>query len=93
MTNTTIGINQSMIQYARPNTIVGVNQTRSLLMTDIADLFARDPEHLTTADIDHIIAKYREARAQFQLGLKQAGSAKTLKSPKLTNLDDLDLDL
>ena len=95
MTNTTVGINQSMIQYARPNTTVGVNQTmyRSHLMTDIADLFARDPEHLTTANIDHIIAKYREARAQFQLGLKQAGSAKTLKSPKLTNLDDLDLDL
>ena len=62
-------------------------------MSDIAELFTRDPEHLTRADIDRIVAKYREARHQFALGQKQAGSAKTVKSPKLTNLDDLDLDL
>jgi hypothetical protein len=62
-------------------------------MTDIAELFTRDPEHLTRDDIDCIVEKYRAARAQFQLGQKQAGNAKNIKSPKLTNLDDLDLDL
>jgi hypothetical protein len=62
-------------------------------MSDIADLFSRDPEKLTKDDIRAIIAKYREARQQFILGAKQAGSAKTIKReiPKITNLDDLEI--
>lgn len=64
-------------------------------MTDIARLFAEDPENLTRDDISTIVAKYREALAQFALGVAQAGSAKKVapKGPKITNLDDLDLDL
>jgi hypothetical protein len=64
-------------------------------MSDIAELFARDPENLTKAEIGEIIAKYREARQQFILGVKQAGNAKRVKAevPKITSLDDLDLDL
>jgi hypothetical protein len=62
-------------------------------MSDISDLFARDPEHLTRDDIRSIIAKYREARQQFILGVKQAGAAKNVKreTPKITNLDDLEI--
>ena len=64
-------------------------------MTDIAELFARDPRQLTRDDISAIVAKYREAREAFILGAKQAGSAKNVKKEglKITNLDDLDLDL
>ena len=64
-------------------------------MTDITELFNRDPEHLTRAEITDLIAKYREARQQFILGAKQAGNPKKIKAetPKITNLDDLDLDL
>jgi hypothetical protein len=63
-------------------------------MTDINELFARDPEHLTKADIAEIISKYREARQQFILGVKQAGNPKKIKAevPKLTDLSDLDID-
>jgi hypothetical protein len=62
-------------------------------MSDIADLFTRDPENLTKDDIRAIIAKYREARQQFILGAKQAGAAKNVKreTPKITNLDDLEI--
>ena len=64
-------------------------------MTDIAELFARDPEKLTKDDIRELITKYREARQQFVLGAKQAGNPKKIKAevPKITNLDDLDLDI
>ena len=44
--------------------------------TDIAELFRRDPEALTRDDIEAIVAAYRDARAQFALGLKQAGATK-----------------
>jgi hypothetical protein len=60
-------------------------------MTDIAELFARDPEHLTKSDIAEIITKYREARAQFALDDQQAGNAKKVKAKK-ANLDTLDFD-
>jgi hypothetical protein len=62
-------------------------------MTDIAELFARDPEKLTKDDIMALIVKYREARQQFVLGAKQAGNAKTIKRevPTITNLDDLEI--
>lgn len=64
-------------------------------MTDMAELFATDPEKLTRENIDDLIVKYREARQQFILGAKQAGNPKKIKaeSPKITNLDDLDLDI
>jgi hypothetical protein len=62
-------------------------------MSDIAELFARDPESLTRDDIAAIIAKYREARQQFMLGAQQAGNPKKIRKEaiKVTDLDDLDL--
>jgi hypothetical protein len=64
-------------------------------MTDISELFTRDPEKLTVEDRQAIIAKYREARHQFVLGVKQAGNAKRIKAevPKIKDLslDDLDI--
>jgi len=64
-------------------------------MTDIAELFQRDPKDLTREDRAAIIARYREARTQFILGVAQAGSPKKVKEvkPKLTSLDLGDLDL
>jgi len=60
-------------------------------MSDIARLFAEDPLKLTKEDRAAIIARYREARAQFNLGVKSAGSTKKVKAetPKITNLDDI----
>ena len=49
-------------------------------MSEISELFARDPLDLSEQDIDTIISRYRLARSQFNLGAKQAGSSKTVKS-------------
>lgn len=50
-------------------------------MSDMTDLFMRDPLDLTNEDIDAMIEKYREARKTF----KAAPSAvKAKKEPKLT---------
>lgn len=61
-------------------------------MTDISELFARDPLQLTDQDLDVIIKVQREARAQYLAGgrgSKSAGSkAKTAPGPKPT-LEDL----
>lgn len=64
-------------------------------MTDISELFLRDPEHLTREDRAAIIAKYREARQQFVLGAKAAGNPKNIKAaqPKIKDIDLNDLDL
>ena len=43
-------------------------------MSDIAQLFARDPLELTDRDLDAIIAKFREARSSF-------GNAPAAKAP------------
>lgn len=58
-------------------------------MSDIATLFARDPLLLSREDIAAIIAHYRQARAQFNLGEKQAG--KKPAGPKVERLDLKDL--
>lgn len=64
-------------------------------MSDISELFSRDPEKLTKDDRAAIIAKYREAREQFIIGMKSAGAPRKIKAavPKITdlNLDDLEL--
>jgi hypothetical protein len=64
-------------------------------MSEIGELFTRDPLSLTKPDLDLIIARYREARTQFTLGVKAAGATKKIKTdaPKITNLDDLLNDL
>ena len=59
-------------------------------MNDLNDLFARDPEQLTRADIAQLIVEYREAQAQFLLGLKQAGAT---KKPRKSKADQSELDL
>ena len=59
-------------------------------MNDLNDLYARDPEQLTRADIAQLIVEYREAQAQFLLGLKQAGAA---KKPKKTKTAQPELDM
>lgn len=61
-------------------------------MSDIAELFARDPLSLTRENIDEIITYYRAARANFILGEKQAGATKKMKAAagpkvKMTSLD------
>jgi hypothetical protein len=62
-------------------------------VTDINELFKRDPLQLSrTEDIPQIVAYYREKLQQFQLGDKSAGSTKKMKNngPKPTiNLDDI----
>jgi hypothetical protein len=61
-------------------------------MSDIAELFQRDPTSLTKENIDEIISFYRQARANFNLGDKQAGSAKRLApGPKVDKIDLGDL--
>ena len=43
---------------------------------------------MSDAEIDQIIARYREARAQYNLGAKAPGSTKTLaKKDKVTAVD------
>lgn len=42
-------------------------------MSDISELFSRDPLDLTDEDIDRIIAHYRESRHLFNTGLTTGG--------------------
>jgi hypothetical protein len=63
-------------------------------MTDMTELFARDPLQHTRESIDEIITYYRGARAAFNLGEKSAGSTKKAKAaplPKGEKLTSLDL--
>lgn len=64
-------------------------------MSDISELFSRDPSTLTRENIDELIKVYREARHQFVLGNAQAGATKrvTAPKPKITNLDDLEIEI
>ncbi len=61
-------------------------------MTDIAELFDRDPLSLTTQDLDTIISTLRTQRANYNLGEKAAGKqpkAKAERKPvsKATSID------
>lgn len=57
-------------------------------MNDLAELFSRDPLQLSTQDIDTIIARFREARANFNLTGKGAPKATKEKVEKI-DLNDL----
>ncbi len=61
-------------------------------MSDIAELFSRDPLKLTKTDIGEIVAYYRERRSQFNLGDKTAGATKKMKAPAGPKETKLDLD-
>jgi len=54
-------------------------------MSDLSELFARDPVGLSDQDIDKIVARMREAQAQFELGVKAP------KTPKATSKKTVDL--
>jgi hypothetical protein len=50
-------------------------------MSDLAELFARDPLEYSQQDLSDIIRVMREKRKQFNLGNAKAGSTKPL-TPK-----------
>jgi hypothetical protein len=54
-------------------------------MSDLSELFARDPVKLTDQDIGLIVDRMRQANAQFELGVK-APKAPLPKSTKTQNL-------
>ena len=57
-------------------------------MSDINELFARDPEKdLTDAEIKEIIDYYVQALQRFQLGDMKAGKTKKENGPKLKASD------
>lgn len=60
-------------------------------MSDIAILFERDPEGLTQEELGKIIERYRQARAQFNLGVKSAGSTKKVKAAAPDAGEQIDL--
>ena len=57
-------------------------------MTDISELFARDPEQLTDQDLDEIVKHLQSLRQQFVLGAKTAGNLNKKKpKEKVKNID------
>lgn len=61
-------------------------------MTDIAELFGRDPLTLTKPDLEEIVAYYREKRATFlSAGKVKAEKAAKKAAPPTLSLDDLDI--
>lgn len=62
-------------------------------MSDMTTLFFKDPLEMTNEDIDAIIEKMREQRAQFKkLPAKTAGTTAATKAVK-AGLGDLKLDI
>ena len=65
-------------------------------MSDLAELFARDPLQLSTQDLDTIIAKMRAGRAAFAAGNMKGGATKPpteKQKAALAIADSLKLDL
>ena len=64
-------------------------------MSEISELFDRDPLKLSEKDIGTIVARMREAQAQYELGIKApvAPKPKSAKAVKATKdlLSDLGL--
>lgn len=63
-------------------------------MSDISELFSRDPLSLTSEDIDKLIYHYREARQRHLLGESTKPTKATKKekpAPVNLTLDDLGL--
>jgi len=54
----------------------------------LAELFAMDPREMNDVQIASIISRYREARAQYNLGAKAPASTKALaKKDKISAVD------
>lgn len=62
-------------------------------VSPMALLFERDPEQLSDQDIDAMIERYRQARAQFNLGVKSAGATKKVVAEAGPQLDLTELGL
>jgi len=62
-------------------------------MSDIAILFARDPEKMSEADITAIIEAMREKRHLFNSGPVAKGAKLTAKEEEVKNSLDLSIDL
>lgn len=62
-------------------------------MSDIAEIFAKDPLGLTQEDLTLIVKVFREARNSFNLGVKAAPKEKKTKAApgEAINLGELDL--
>ncbi len=63
-------------------------------MSTMAELFARDPEKHTEADLDAIIEHYRKSRITFNVTPAKTTAAKKEKVDPASinlNLDELDL--
>lgn len=63
-------------------------------MSEISDLFARDPLHLTNTDLTTIVAHFRASRAAFMTtGTRAKADAgpKEPKAPKKTSIADLEI--
>lgn len=59
-------------------------------MTDISELMTRDPMSLSDQDLDAIILRLRQGRAQYKLGAKSATSAKKTVGKKPAGTIDLE---
>lgn len=57
-------------------------------MSELSELFARDPLSLTTEDIRKIIERMRQSHAQFELGVKAPVAERKKKTAKSAGLLD-----
>lgn len=55
-------------------------------MSDLSELFDRDPLQLTDQDVAKIIARMREAQAQYELGAKVVVAPRPKKTSKTNDL-------
>lgn len=61
-------------------------------MSDLTELFARDPLKYSKGDVQAIVAAYREKRKQFNAGGTLAGKASVVKPKTKTLMDSLKVD-
>lgn len=57
-------------------------------MTDINELFSRDPHGLSEQDLTQLIQHFRDRRAQFVQGVKAEPKPKTARKSKGSSLLD-----
>ena len=56
-------------------------------MSELSELFARDPLNLTDQDLDQIVARMREAQAKYDLGVPTTVAPKAPKGPSKKGVD------